>query len=73
MEAAACALALKNQSVPPTVNCEEPDPVCDLDIVRGEPRQERLAHAMSYVFGIDLPAGQAGGHHACLILAAPGD
>ena len=73
LEAAACALALKNQSVPPAVNCEKPDPACDLDIVRGEPRQERLAHAMSYVFGIDLPAGQAGGHHACLILAAPGD
>ena len=72
LEAVACALALKNQSVPPAVNCEEPDPACDLDIVRGKPRQERLAHAMSYAFGIDLPAGQAGGHHACLILAAQG-
>jgi 3-oxoacyl-[acyl-carrier-protein] synthase II len=73
LEAAACALALRNQSVPPTVNCEEPDPACDLDIVRGKPRQERLTHVMSYVFGPDLPAGQAGGHHACLILGAPGE
>lgn len=63
LEAVACALALKNQTVPAAVNCDQPDPDCDLDIVRGKPRQERLSHAMSYAFGPD-------GRHACLILAA---
>ena len=63
LEAMACALALKNQTVPAAVNCDQPDPDCDLDIVRGKPRQERLSHAMSYAFGPD-------GRHACLILAA---
>lgn len=63
LEAMACALALKNQTVPAAVNCDEPDPDCDLDIVRGKPRQERLSHAMSYAFGPE-------GRHACLILAA---
>jgi 3-oxoacyl-[acyl-carrier-protein] synthase II len=71
LEAAACVLAIKNQIVPPTANCDEPDPACDLDIVRGPARPERLGHVMSYAFGPDLPGRQAGGHHACLILAAP--
>ena len=73
LEAMACALALRHQTIPPAVNCDQPDPECDLDIVRGGPRQERLTNAISYAFGPDLPAGQAGGHHACLILAAPAD
>jgi 3-oxoacyl-[acyl-carrier-protein] synthase II len=28
--------------IPPALNCDEPDPACSLDIVRGEPRPSRL-------------------------------
>jgi 3-oxoacyl-[acyl-carrier-protein] synthase II len=33
IEAAICALALDRQWIPPTINYQNPDPACDLDIV----------------------------------------
>jgi O-succinylbenzoate synthase len=33
IEAAACALAVSTDRVPPTINFREPDPECDLDCV----------------------------------------
>jgi 3-oxoacyl-[acyl-carrier-protein] synthase II len=38
IEAAACALALDTGWIPPTINHEEPDPDCGLDIVPNEAR-----------------------------------
>ena len=29
--------------IPPVLNCDEPDPACALDVVRGEPRPTRQA------------------------------
>jgi 3-oxoacyl-[acyl-carrier-protein] synthase II len=40
-QVAATALAIRNQTIPPTHNLEVPDPECDLDYV---PRQARAAH-----------------------------
>lgn len=60
-EAAATALALKNQLIPPTVNYENPDPECDLDYVPNKARKAELAHAMSNSFGF-------GGTNATLVL-----
>jgi 3-oxoacyl-[acyl-carrier-protein] synthase II len=62
IEAAACALALDTGWIPPTINHEEPDPDCGLDIV---PNQARLTHPKivlnnAYAFG---------GNNASLCLA----
>jgi 3-oxoacyl-[acyl-carrier-protein] synthase II len=53
LEAAACALALDTGWIPPTINHEEPDPDCGLDIV---PNQARLTNPKivlnnAYAFG----------------------
>ena len=42
MQAVACALALRDGVVPPTINYEFPDPDCDLDIVPNVAREKRL-------------------------------
>lgn len=61
IEAVICCLALQNQSIPPTLNLEHPDPQCDLDYVPGEFRCAPLRTALSNSFGF-------GGINACLIL-----
>ena len=53
IEAAACALALDTGWIPPTINHEEPDPDCGLDIV---PNKARLTNPQvvlnnAYAFG----------------------
>ena len=35
-------MALRDGFVPPTINHDEPDPECDLDVVPNEGRQARL-------------------------------
>lgn len=37
MELAASVLGLRNGVIPPTINCDNPNPDCPLNIVRGEP------------------------------------
>jgi 3-oxoacyl-[acyl-carrier-protein] synthase II len=53
IETIACALALKNGIVPPTVNYENPDPECDVDCVPNTPREVaiRIALNNAYAFG----------------------
>ncbi|MFG2926197.1 beta-ketoacyl-[acyl-carrier-protein] synthase family protein [Streptomyces sp. NPDC048305] len=47
IEIAACVLALKNQTVPPTANYEVPDPECDLDYVPRTARPLKLRSVLS--------------------------
>jgi 3-oxoacyl-[acyl-carrier-protein] synthase II len=61
IEAALCALALDRQWVPPTINYQNPDPACDLDIVPNHGRAAELNHVMSNSFGF-------GGINACVVL-----
>src|SRR6184192_2900502 len=61
IEAALCALALDRQWIPPTINYQNPDPVCDLDIVPNHGREAPLNYIMSNSFGF-------GGINACVIL-----
>jgi beta-ketoacyl-acyl-carrier-protein synthase II len=61
IEAAVCALTLHSGRIHPTVNYDEPDPVCDLDYVPNEARQADVRVTLSNSFGL-------GGQNACLVL-----
>jgi 3-oxoacyl-[acyl-carrier-protein] synthase II len=62
LEAAACALVVRNDILPPTINFETPDPECDIDCVPNQARKQTVNIALnnSYAFG---------GNNACLILS----
>jgi 3-oxoacyl-[acyl-carrier-protein] synthase II len=51
LEAGICALALHEQTIPPTINLENPDPECDLDYVPNRARKATLTHALNNSFG----------------------
>lgn len=59
IEAVACALAIKEELLPPTINYKHPDPDCDLDYVPNEARRLKVRYALSNSFGF-------GGHNATL-------
>lgn len=61
VEAIFTTLALKEQTLPPTINYEDPDPECDLDYVPNTSRPTELDVAMSNSFGF-------GGHNASIVL-----
>jgi 3-oxoacyl-[acyl-carrier-protein] synthase II len=61
IEAAISALALDRQWIPPTINYQNPDPACDLDIVPNHGREAKLNYVMSNSFGF-------GGINACVVL-----
>jgi 3-oxoacyl-[acyl-carrier-protein] synthase II len=60
IEAAICALAVKSQTLPPTINYEVPDPACDLDYVPNTARAAEVVYALSNSFGF-------GGTNAALL------
>jgi 3-oxoacyl-[acyl-carrier-protein] synthase II len=53
IEAAVCALVLKSDKIPPTINYCDPDPECDLDYVPNTCRElpVRVAMNNAYAFG----------------------
>jgi 3-oxoacyl-[acyl-carrier-protein] synthase II len=53
LEAITCALTVKNDVIPPTINYETPDPECDIDCVPNHARQHIVTVALnnSYAFG----------------------
>ena len=61
IETALCALALDRQWVPPTINYQNPDAACDLNIVPNRGRDAELNYAMSNSFGF-------GGINASVVL-----
>jgi 3-oxoacyl-[acyl-carrier-protein] synthase II len=61
IEAAICALALRNQWVPPTVNLHTPDTACDLDYVPSAGREANLDVVVSNSFGF-------GGINAAIVM-----
>ncbi len=64
LEAVICVQALNHQTLPPTINQDEPDPDCDLDYVpnRARPASVDVAMTNSFAFG---------GHNATLIFRRP--
>lgn len=61
LETVYTVLALREQTAPPTINYEEPDPACDLDYVPNQARPMAMELAISNSFGF-------GGTNACLVL-----
>ncbi len=59
VEAIACAMALHQGMVPPTIGYQEPDPACDLDYVPNTARKAEIELALSASLGF-------GGHNAYL-------
>lgn len=51
VEAAACALAIVESTIPPTIHHESRDPDCDLDYVPNEARKAEVRLAISDSFG----------------------
>jgi 3-oxoacyl-[acyl-carrier-protein] synthase II len=60
LEAGISVLALRDQTLPPTINYETPDPACDLDYVPNTARKANVEYALSNSFGF-------GGTNAALI------
>lgn len=61
VEAIACVMALETNTIPPTINLDNPDPQCDLDFVPHKARKVKdLNLVISNSFGF-------GGHNACLV------
>ncbi|MDI3341697.1 MAG: beta-ketoacyl-ACP synthase II [Sphaerobacter sp.] len=46
-----CALAIRDNMIPPTINLDEPDPLCDLDYVPHTARPAKLNVAIANAFG----------------------
>jgi 3-oxoacyl-[acyl-carrier-protein] synthase II len=63
IEAAICALAIDREWVPPTLNRENPDSACDLDVVPQHGREMKIRRVLSNSFGF-------GGINACIVLGA---
>jgi 3-oxoacyl-[acyl-carrier-protein] synthase II len=59
VEMAACALAIKNSVVPPTINLQTPDPDCDLDYVPNTAREMPVNVIVNNSFGF-------GGHNSTI-------
>ena len=60
LEAGLTVLSIRDQIAPPTINHENPDPLCDLDYVPNQARPMAINYALSNSFGF-------GGTNGCLI------
>jgi len=63
LEAAVCVLAIRDSTIPPTINLCEPDPECDLDYTPINARCRQVNVAMSNSFGF-------GGHNSVLVFTS---
>jgi len=62
IEAVGCALAIRDNIIPPNMNYHEPDPQCNLDIVANAARHEQVNVALSNAFGF-------GGSISCVVFS----
>jgi 3-oxoacyl-[acyl-carrier-protein] synthase II len=63
VEMAACALAIRDGVIPPTINLENPDPQCDLDYTANKAKEKKIRVTLNNSFGF-------GGHNATLVATA---
>ena len=66
LESGLLALALRHQTLPPTLNLDNPDEGCDLDFVPHRARPAELEYALTNSFGF-------GGTNGALVMAAVDD
>jgi len=64
VEVAVCALAIHHGELPVNANLRDPDPECDLALVRDKPAHRRVRVTMSNSFGF-------GGSNSCVVLRRP--
>jgi 3-oxoacyl-[acyl-carrier-protein] synthase II len=60
VEMAACALAIRDGVIPPTINLDNPDEGCDLDFTPKTAKEHKVRVALTNSFGF-------GGHNATLV------
>ncbi|PYI46532.1 MAG: beta-ketoacyl-[acyl-carrier-protein] synthase II, partial [Verrucomicrobia bacterium] len=63
VEMAACALAIRDGVIRPTINLENPGEECDVDYTANVAREKKVRVALNNSFGF-------GGHNATLVAAA---
>jgi 3-oxoacyl-[acyl-carrier-protein] synthase II len=63
VETAVCALSIRDGVIPPTINLENPDPLCDLDYTPNKAKEKKVRVAMNNSFGF-------GGHNATVVTTA---
>jgi 3-oxoacyl-[acyl-carrier-protein] synthase II len=61
VETVICALAIRDDIIPPTINLHNPDPACDLDYVPHVARRLPVRTTLSNSIGL-------GGHNASIVL-----
>jgi 3-oxoacyl-[acyl-carrier-protein] synthase II len=61
IEGISCVMSIRDGIIPPTINYENPDPECEVNLVANEAREVKVNVAMSNSLGF-------GGHNASLIL-----
>jgi len=64
MQIVASCLAIRDDVVPPTINYQVRDPLCDLDYVPNTSRSARVRNVL-------IHAQSIGGSHVAMILGAP--
>ena len=63
VEMAACAMSIRDGVIPPTINLEHPDELCDLDYTANKAKQKKVRVTLNNSFGF-------GGHNATLVATA---
>jgi 3-oxoacyl-[acyl-carrier-protein] synthase II len=63
VEMAACALSIRDGIIPPTINLEHPDELCDLDYTANKAKEKKVRVTLNNSFGF-------GGHNATLVATA---
>ncbi|MBI5408536.1 MAG: beta-ketoacyl-[acyl-carrier-protein] synthase family protein [Nitrospirae bacterium] len=61
IEALTCCLVVKDNIIPPTINFETADPICDIDCVPNKSRVKRVNIALNNGFAF-------GGNNSCLVI-----
>jgi 3-oxoacyl-[acyl-carrier-protein] synthase II len=59
LEAVISAKVVASGWMPPTINYENPDPECNINVISGEPQELSAGLVLSNSFGF-------GGHNSCL-------
>ena len=61
IEAVISLLTMQRSVIPPTINCDDPDPEIAMDVVQNRARQSTVRNVLSNSFGF-------GGQNACVVL-----